>query len=321
MTATDSAANQSNVGDERSTVEDITLNCSDGVKIAAQRWFHRDETPPKRRILCLHGWLDNCSSFYRLAPHLVSTLPDTVVASIDFPGHGLSSHKSVDGPPAMIAEYAYYVSEAVSQLEWDGAPFTLIGHSMGASVALVYAASFPENVDKLVLLEGAGPYPKEARDISKHVRSHIDRRLKGNVQPQAPSIYPTVQIAVETRCATAKAFPGKQYISEQAAYELVRRASKDVEGGIQFLHDPRLKWPSIQYFTPEQTESLYKDTQCETCLLLAHDGMPWGEERTDRIRQLLQPSRFEVLPGSHHFHMDPESAVKVAHVVTDFLAS
>jgi pimeloyl-ACP methyl ester carboxylesterase len=209
----------------------------------------------------------------------------------------------------------------VSQLEWDGAPFTLIGHSMGASVALLYAASFPELVDKLVLLDGAGPYAKEARDIAKHVRSHIDQRRKGNVEPQAPSIYPSIQIAVETRCATAKAFPGKQYISEQAAYELVRRASKDVEGGIQFLHDPRLKWPSIQYFTPEQTESLYKDAQCEACLLLGHDGMPWGEERTERIRQLLQPSRFEVLPGSHHFHMDPESAVKVAHVVTDFLAS
>ena len=35
-------------------------------------------------------------------------------------GHGLSGHKSVDGPPQLLAEYAYYVAELVEALGWGG---------------------------------------------------------------------------------------------------------------------------------------------------------------------------------------------------------
>ena len=35
-------------------------------------------------------------------------------------GHGLSGHKSVDGPPQLLAEYAYYVVELVEALRWGG---------------------------------------------------------------------------------------------------------------------------------------------------------------------------------------------------------
>lgn len=323
MTATDAAAGPSRIeGRDSSIVEEILLQCTDGIKLAGQRWSNQNQLkPPKRRILCLHGWLDNCRSFFLLAPKLVTSLPDTVVVALDLPGHGVSSHKSADGPSSVIADYAYYVSESVSQLEWEGTPFTLIGHSMGAAVSLVYAAAFPEHVEKLILLEGAAPYHKDASDLANHVRLHIQQRLQGNLMPTKPSLYPNVQSAVETRRETAKAFPGQQYISEPAAFELVRRASRDVDGGIQFVHDPRLKWPSLVYYTQEQSESLYTGIKCECCLLLGHDGMPWGEERTERIKGLLKPSMFEILPGSHHFHMDPDSADKVADFVVKFLAS
>jgi pimeloyl-ACP methyl ester carboxylesterase len=82
------------------------------------------------------------------------------VVAIDFPGHGLSSHKSIDGPPALLAESIFYVNEALHQLAWDHEtkPFTLIGHSMGAAIACLYAAAFPEQINKLILLEGGMYY-------------------------------------------------------------------------------------------------------------------------------------------------------------------
>ena len=44
-----------------------------------------------RKILCLHGWLDNAASFNRLAPLLLdSTETPTEIVCLDFPGHGLS---------------------------------------------------------------------------------------------------------------------------------------------------------------------------------------------------------------------------------------
>lgn len=171
------------------TATELILHCSDGIQMAAQSWSiapgggdndnnncsHNEKDPSKvHRILCLHGWMDNCRSFHHFAPSLLSKLqlPESAVelVALDFPGHGWSSHKSVDGPPVLLAESAFYVAEAVQQLQWAATttttdsttgtavavplPFTLIGHSMGAAISCLYAAAFPEQVQKLVLLEG-----------------------------------------------------------------------------------------------------------------------------------------------------------------------
>ena len=87
--------------------------CSDGVKLAARHWvnFDVDDTLSSsqqcttRKILCLHGWLDNAASFNRLVPLLLDSAEDipTQIVALDFPGHGLSGHKSSDGPPQLLA--------------------------------------------------------------------------------------------------------------------------------------------------------------------------------------------------------------------------
>jgi pimeloyl-ACP methyl ester carboxylesterase len=80
------------------TVIEKTFACSDGVKLATRHWINFDYNSPStptqddtRKILCLHGWLDNAASFNRLAPLLLdSTGTPTEIVCLDFPGHGLS---------------------------------------------------------------------------------------------------------------------------------------------------------------------------------------------------------------------------------------
>jgi pimeloyl-ACP methyl ester carboxylesterase len=363
--------------------EDISLTCVDGITIAGQRWQYKgsnggqsSNSPPSSRtptlrILCLHGWLDNCRSYYHLAPNLVTQLQEkqnqnAIVVALDLPGHGQSSHKSVDGPFVLLSEYAFYVAEAMALLKWDNnhnsdsdsdsnEKVVLIGHSMSCAIALLYASCYPEQIAKLVLLEGVGPRAMEAQDIAQHVKKHIDARRRGVAKPRPPSMYPSMEAAVEARCMTAKSFPGKQHISPTAARELVRRATKDIvvhnnnsnnnnnneEGevssssssnsnitpsppppSLKFLHDPRLYWPSLQYFTYEQTESLYTTIQCKVCLLLGEDGWPFHlDDRLSRAKELLKPSMVVTLPGSHHFHMDPDTCHAVVHAVLSFLCT
>ena len=144
-------------------VQDITIPCSNGITLAGQSYTN---TPPsthpngsansteEQRILCLHGWMDNCRSFYWLAPHILqnshSTSTHTRIVALDFVGHGHSDHTAEPG--SVLAEHVFYVAEALRVLKWSN--LTLMGHSMGASVACLYAATFPEQVDKLILLEG-----------------------------------------------------------------------------------------------------------------------------------------------------------------------
>ena len=184
------------------------------------------------------------------------------------------------------------------------------------------AAAFPERVDRLVLLDGAGPLDRPAASIAKHVRSHIERRRNGNMKLVMDSRmrYDSVDVAVSLRRKTASNFPGNQYLSEEAAKEMVMRGSKiEEDGSVEFLHDPRLRWPSAHYFTEEQVEALYKDVQCSTCLLTAENGWPIEEAKRDRILQLLKPEVMKKLPGSHHFHADPLTAPRVTEEIVNFL--
>ena len=214
---------------------------------------------------------------------------------------------------------------------------TLVGHSMGAAISCFYAACFPEQVNQLVLLDGAGPLDRNPRDIAKHVRSHVTRRFTDNNHLQRkPRIYPTLELAVETRCKTAENFPGNQWLSTAASTEMVLRGTEPVgsggeenydsqqqlqqqQTGFRFRHDPRLQWPSCQFVSWEQVMALYQDLNCPTALLMAEHGWPKDEAKLQKTLELIQPDMYDILPGSHHFHADPETAGLVAEKVLEFL--
>lgn len=319
--------------------ENIVLNCQDGVRLAGQRYRNFDPAQeseePKTvsetiRILAWHGWLDNCRSFGRLGPSLLSKLSNDIcrvdLVVLDFPGHGKSSHKSLDGVSTILMDLVYYVHDAIHQLKWhnendeeDYVPPVLIGHSMGGAVSLMYASAFPTS--KLILLDSLGPHTKKASDVVKGFQTHVQQRLKG--KPPS-SIYPSLENAIATRCATAKAFPGNQYISEETATELVTWASNILPNGtLQFHHDQRLKWASMLSLTDEQVHQLYQDvasSKTKSCLLLAKDGMPFPPAAIAKVKELLKPTVCEAsLPGSHHFHADPDTFQGVVDLIAAFL--
>ena len=326
------------------TVQELQLACSDGVNLAAQLWntaTKGDGVVASRTILCLHGWMDNCRSFYQLGPILGS---EYTVVALDFPGHGRSSHKSIDAPPMVQADLAYYVAEAFHALRHEGLiqddKMTLIGHSLGAGVASLYASSFPEHIDQLILLDGAGFLAREAKDTPLHVRHHIQRRLVVQQQSSAkPSKgFPSLEAAITRRLQSIQSFPGNQTLSYETAREIVLRAThlddRDVSAdalsekdsstttGIRFRHDRRFAWPSIQYMTQDQIEGIFRGlVEVECCILLAEHGWPFRQEQKDRAVQLIQPKQMQQLPGSHYFHADPETYPRVARAIQQFLRS
>lgn len=343
-------------------VSEINLEASDGVKLAAQSWTahppqHHVEDEEELRVLCLHGWMDNCRSYYWLAPALIERLDASLqveadgstkrykrvqVVALDLPGHGLSTHRSKDAPPMVRAEYLFYIAEAVRQLKWwnpvrgpargNGAtkqqPFVLVGHSMSAGLSLLYAAAFPEQVRNLVLLDSLAHLSRDTNTTSQNLRQYVQaRQLDGPMiaEPSMRFYYPTLEAVVKARIRSPSMFPGKQYISERAARELVQRGAVEEKDDndkkrFRFRHDPRLMWNSLQYFTEDQLQALYGDVKCPTCILLGEDGWPVQEHRRQQVQETLGPAVFQTLPGSHHLHMDPDTADRVVDEIVAFLA-
>ncbi|XP_074727088.1 serine hydrolase-like protein 2 isoform X1 [Strix uralensis] len=146
--------------------------------VAAKAWGPSEGHP----VLCMHGWLDNANTFDKLIPLLPR---DYYYVAMDFSGHGLSSHRPA-GSPYHFLDYVTDVRRVVAALQWRR--FTLMGHSMGGSVAAMFCFLYPEMVDKLILLENVGFLlaPEETEAWRKSKRSVIDRLLSLEAKQQIP---------------------------------------------------------------------------------------------------------------------------------------
>ena len=92
-------------------------------------------------VVLLHGWGQNIEMMDPLGKKLSDKYKVTI---IDLPGHGLSEEPS---PSTTIYDYADVVKEIMNYLNIDKP--SLIGHSFGGRVAIVYASKY--SVDKLIL--------------------------------------------------------------------------------------------------------------------------------------------------------------------------
>ena len=108
-------------------------------------WGH-PEAPP---LLLLHGGRDHCRNWDWVAQALRH---DYHIIAPDLRGHGDSQW--MIGGSYSISEYVYDIAQLLHQTKLT--PVSIIGHSLGGAISLRYAGSFPENVVKLVAIEGLG---------------------------------------------------------------------------------------------------------------------------------------------------------------------
>jgi len=97
-------------------------------------------------MLCLHGGAAHAHWFDFVAPDL---LRDHRVIALDQRGHGDSQW--ADPPVYTYDRYAADLAEVVGKL--DLRDFVLVGHSMGGIVSLLYAATYPGRLGRLVIAD------------------------------------------------------------------------------------------------------------------------------------------------------------------------
>lgn len=97
-------------------------------------------------MLCLHGGAVNAHWFDFVAAGFTANYH---VRALDQRGHGDSAR--AQPPDYSYERYAADVAEVVKKL--DPRDFVLVGHSMGGLVSLVYAATYPGRVKKIVVID------------------------------------------------------------------------------------------------------------------------------------------------------------------------
>lgn len=116
------------------------------------RQFQADSTIPYRgKILLVHGFAGSTFVFRKLFPRLQKS--GYSVCAMDLPAYGYSERniKTHQLPDALLA---YILIRSLDQQTKDYSPWTLCGHSMGASVVYDMAAHYPQICSTLILING-----------------------------------------------------------------------------------------------------------------------------------------------------------------------
>ena len=113
-------------------------------------------------VLLVHGYMDAAATWDLVAPGL--TAQGFRVLAPDLRGYGDGARVPAGGYYHFV-DYVFDLADLVEQLVPKGSPLFLVGHSMGGTVANMFAGTYPELVTRLALLEGAGP-PDNGHEVA-----------------------------------------------------------------------------------------------------------------------------------------------------------
>lgn len=258
-----------------------------GFRLAGLAWGRGEPT------LALHGWLDNAATWTELAP-----LMSGRVMSLDLRGHGHSDHTG----------RAYHIWDSVSDLfavvKSVGQPVHLLGHSMGAGIATLFAGCFPEWTRSLNVVEGFGPWVEPSLDTPAQLRRAAQAH---QANPRPARVYPSLELAAKIR-----AEKGVSPVSETAIFPVIERGMQAAPGGYQWRADPALRWPSPLKMTHQQVNECLQGIQCPVRIAVAEQGMLIDSAMLRRRLNQVSSAQVRNFKGDHHLHLYPEVAGAIA---------
>lgn len=267
---------------------------ANGIPIAAKCWGNPAHPP----ILALHGWLDNCASFDTLAPLLAERF---YVTAVDLWGHGRSGHRTGgDYTTHSLIDYVALVEELRRYLGWQ--KLTLLGHSMGAAIGVLWAGTYPEICEQLILIEGIGPLTANASELPARLRQGIEEclRFSSKVAPR----YPDVAAAAMARVrASDLPYLAAITLAERGTKSLPSESSSQ-SSGVTWSTDPRLKLPSLWRMNEEQVIAFLSAIVAPVLLITGDAGLKLEKSVLERRIAAIRILVHHEIAGGHHVHME-----------------
>jgi pimeloyl-ACP methyl ester carboxylesterase len=259
-------------------------------------------------VVLLHGFLDLAWGW---APTVRAGLAARFhVIAPDFRGHGDSDWIGPGGYYHFI-DYLADLHELLPQVA--RARVSLVGHSMGGSVAAYYAGSYPERIHRLALLEGMGP-PEQSESAPERVRAWLDswRRVRG----REPKSY------ADLAEAAARLQAHDLLLTGEVARELAAHGTTRLpDGRLRFKHDPLHATAGPTPFRVAYAADFWRRVTCPVLLVEGEESSfrDFGEEAERRAAFLAHTVR-AALPGAGHM-MQRHQPATLADMLLHFLAA
>jgi len=275
----------------------------DGLKLHYWEWGDAKE----ETFVFVHGVRDQGRSWEHFISALVARgLPIKHAVALDLRGHGESGWPN--------GNRGYQHEDFLSDLaglhkHLDKEPLTIIGHSLGGSMSLLYAATFPEKVKRLVLLESLGPFARADDEVPKI----LAERLKGRDYVEIPFPYESLEAAAK---GLQKNFP---LIPDHAALHMARYGTSYKGGRYRWKHDPILRYRTTTAMSEGQIEAFIRRLKCPILFVYGTESDFMKSVRGPRVK-LFPNAQIVPIQGAGH-HIPHEKPAALAEVVVPFLLS
>jgi pimeloyl-ACP methyl ester carboxylesterase len=249
-------------------------------------------------VLVVHGILDHGAAWGVVAQQLAAR--GYRVMAPDLRGHGRSAHAS----PAA----SYNFLDLLADLDAIGsklaAPFTLVGHSLGAAIAAAYTAVRPDRVRSLILVEPPLP-PSEDRRPINGLRVHLDALSDCTPHP----VFPNDTAASE---AIRRAHPR---ITSEQAQVMAARLTETCRGGVRWRWDARLRtragvgYSGTGGIARGSFVEMIRSISAPMTLIYGNSSELLRRSDVDGFVEAASGARAIWLDGGHNLHHDAADAV------------
>ena len=252
-------------------------------------------------LLLIHGGQDHCRNWDFVAAHL---LDKYTLYAPDLRGHG-DSGWAIGGMyslPEFVLDIATLATAITGKL-------TIIGHSLGGAVAMQYAGTFPENVERVVSIEGWGPPVMEHQ--TAHVRmSHWIGHMH-EMERRHPRRYATIEEA------TRRMMEANPHLTPEMARHLtIHGTRRNDDGTLSWKFDNYVRIRSPYEFNVEDAKDIW--SQIDSPVLLIKGAESWAVDPTKAGRAPFKDYRFAAIPNAGHW-VHHDQLDDFMRVVLDFL--
>ena len=251
--------------------------------------------PDAPLLLLVHGGRDHARSWDQVAQALRA---DHHVVAPDLRGHGDSAWAV--GSSYALTDFVLDVAQLLEALNEQ--PATIIGHSLGGAVSLLYTGVFPERVARLVAIEGLGPPPEvmvQLREVPgwKRVRDWIERMQQ--LAGRQPRRYESIDAAAK------RMLEENQFLDEEQARHLtIHGVARNEDGTYSWKFDNYVRAFSPNRLSEDEVVELRARIECPVLLVRGTESWASDPAVDGRIAPFRDACVANVEGAGHWVHHD-----------------
>ena len=281
-----------------------------GLNLAYHTWGCRRDSA----VLLIHGILDHGLSF---APMVEAISQSFFVVAVDLRGHGYSDWVGAGG---YYHFYDHYTDVLTLVENLDVKRLSIVGHSMGGSVAIGVAAALGKCVEALVLFEGIGRPFQEEQDILRRLHQWHRALGRGDVSGDVDARRRARTPMANLEDAAFRLRSLNPRLSHEASMRLAKTATEpagpNAQRQVVWRFDPLHRTPAVKPLLRGESEAMCREARAPVLSLYGSDSQ-WKRRAVDRNRSFRFARVGVVEDAAHNLHHDRPQLL--AGVVTDWV--